>query len=108
MKVLGALLIGVLLLPALAFGQAFNFPDAPTLNQQVGGPGAQIYKWAGTKWLTVPSGASLAGPYPDGSVWSAAEKRGLVTLAIGARTGSSMGAGRSKATDMYVNSAAVG
>src|SRR5215472_16887678 len=73
MKVLGALLIGVLLLPALAFGQAFNFPDAPTLNKQVGGPGVQIYKWDGTKWLTVPSGASLAGPYPDGSTWSATD-----------------------------------
>jgi len=108
MKVLGALLIGLLLLPALAFGQAFNFPDAPTLNQQVGGPGAQIYKWDGTKWLTVPSGASLAGPYPDGSTWSATGLSGLGSLTVGTPTGGNMGAGSINATGIYVNGAAVG
>jgi hypothetical protein len=50
---LRALFVLLLFLPALAFGQTFDFPASPTLNQQVTGPNGAIYKWDGTKWVAV-------------------------------------------------------
>jgi hypothetical protein len=54
-------LIALLCVAVSAFGQAFNFPDSPTLNQQVTGPNAQIYQWDGTKW-TAAGGSALFLP----------------------------------------------
>jgi hypothetical protein len=56
MKRLLSALFALLLLPALAFGQAFDFPSNPTLNQQVTGPNGAIYQWDGTKWVAVGGG----------------------------------------------------
>jgi hypothetical protein len=58
MKKALALLV-FLLWPILALGQsAFNFPDAPTLNQQVAGPNGALYKWDGTKWVATTAVAT--------------------------------------------------
>ena len=62
MKSLIALLVVLLLVPSSgAMAQNYNFPDSPTLNQIVTGPGGQQFQWDGTKWVSL-SGAG-GGPY---------------------------------------------
>jgi len=41
----------------------YNFPDAPSLNQVVTGPGGIQYSWDGVKWASVtPQGQQLSSP----------------------------------------------
>lgn len=62
MKKLFALLVALLLvLSSGAMAQNFNFPDSPTLDQVVTGPGGQQFRWDGTRWISL-SGAG-GGPY---------------------------------------------
>lgn len=35
---------------------AFDWPNTPTLNQQVIGPDGQLYRWDGVKWIAAASG----------------------------------------------------
>ena len=32
---------------------AFDWPNTPTLNQQVTGPDGQLYRWDGVKWVAI-------------------------------------------------------
>jgi hypothetical protein len=59
-------LIALLCVAASAFGQAFNFPDSPTLNQQVTGPNGAIYQWDGTKWIAVGGGVGGGSGFTAG------------------------------------------
>lgn len=61
MKRLAVALIFLLCLRSVpGFGAAFQFPSNPSLNQEVTGPGGQVYVWDGTRWILKPPIPSLA------------------------------------------------
>lgn len=42
----------------------FNYPDAPTVGQQVTGPNSAVYKWDGVKWTSAASGGGGGSQTP--------------------------------------------
>lgn len=51
------LILPVILLSFVApVAAQFNFPDAPTVDQIITGPGGQQMKWDGTKWVAMLGG----------------------------------------------------